>query len=131
MKYRAVLLLGALLASPAWSQETPSFDLKSDAVRNIVRTTAATQFATKLVEEKTPDPAEKTVHFVPPEKQPAKERSAPRPMPAPRDGFVSDLVTSLIEHELDKSLDHRGPTWESCESGVPAAQARVVALCEP
>ena len=133
MKIRAALLLGTLLASAAWSGETPTFDLKSDAVRNIVRTSAATQFAADLVVEKAQDAkTSKTVRFVPAEKAVKKERPAPHAAPAPWEGhgFLSALVDTVIDLELDNVLGNGGQILKSCTSGVPEAQARATALCE-
>jgi hypothetical protein len=72
-----LLLLAVLLAPPALTQETapplaasstsPHFDLRSDAIRKIIRDTASTQYAN--VQEPRPavaesEPAE--FHYVPP-----------------------------------------------------------------
>ena len=134
MKFHAFLLLAAVLASPAGSQETPTFDLKSESIRNIVRTTAATQFGmAKLVEDRAPESkATKTVRFVPAEKPVSKERPRPasQPMPEPRDGFVSAFLSTLIDYEMDRLLGDGGQVWARCKSGVPEAQARVTAVCE-
>jgi len=100
MNARALLAVGTLLALPAWSQETATFDLKSDSIRNIVRNTAATQY--RVVE---------------PVKEPRVERNpfasavilrsedtvleTPLPPPTRAEPRVSPLVTSIIDTLLD------------------------------
>jgi hypothetical protein len=136
MTFRALLLSGALLVSPAWSQETAGFDLRSEAIRDIVRATAATQFrAVEIQAEKAAAPkSAATVRFVPPEKPERTERAAPAP-PAPEsNGFLSAMfetvIGTVIEHELDSWLGKPVQLWSRCQSGVPEAQQRVTAVCE-
>jgi hypothetical protein len=108
MNPRAVLLIGAMLVSPAWSQE-PSFDLKSDAIKRIVQTTAATQYAPiQPPEEKPvePEPAS-TIKFVPPVKEePPVKRTAKPAAPAPQSHtFLSALVETLVDDALGTDED--------------------------
>jgi hypothetical protein len=108
MNSRALILFGALLASPAWTQE-PNFDLSSDSIKKIVRDTAATQSRPiELSEEK---PAERepveTVRYVPPEKPlpPPVERAAPRPVAAPQsDGIFSGFLEAVVETLVNEAL---------------------------
>lgn len=96
-------LLAALLVSPAWSQEPAGFDLKSDAIKKIVRDTAATQYAYVQIAEKAPRKSETApFKYVPPEK-PVPAREPPRQPPArsPRpDGFLSTAVDILVDELL-------------------------------
>lgn len=115
MKLRA--LIAALLVSPAWAQEMPTFDIKSESVKNIVRATAAAQSRTvRIVEEKAPkDPAK--IRFVPAEKVAPVERPAPRLPPEPRgDTFLSAFIDSLVEHELDRLLEEPVTVTTRCAS---------------
>jgi hypothetical protein len=136
MTFRALLLFGALLVSPAWSQETAGFDLKSEAIRGIVRATAATQFrALEIQAQKAPEPKTVTVRFVPPEKPEIAERAPPaRPLPPPSDGFLSAMfdavIGTVIDHQLDALFGKPVQVWSRCKSGVPEAQQRVTAVCE-
>ena len=117
MNSRAFLVVGALLVSPAWSQEpapqaavlTPqSFDRNSESIKKIVRDAAATQSApVQLTEEKPAkrDPA--TVIYVPPEK-PAPVSEPPRRLPdaSPRsDGFLSAVFETILDEVLDIEAD--------------------------
>src|SRR5436190_24296863 len=63
MNSRALLLVGAVLALPSWSQEpaasTPApahlvVDLSNESIKKIVRDTAATQSATVQISEEKP-----------------------------------------------------------------------------
>lgn len=104
-------LLAALLASPAWAQEPAptgsqtspqtalALDLRSDAVRKIIRDTAATQYAN--FHETVPEPAPSEPDefaYVPPEKSPedAAPRQDPAEPPAP-EGFVSKTISFVID----------------------------------
>lgn len=112
MNSRAYLLV-ALLVSPAWSAEPTveapeptvrSFDLRTDAVKKIVRDTAATQFSSLRVSDKPSVEAEPDEFvYVPPEEPPAPmpEPSRKLPAPAPRsDSFLSAIFETLIEEAL-------------------------------
>jgi hypothetical protein len=105
-------LLAVLLVSPAWAAEpaaeipvtpAPSFDLRSDVVKTILRKTAATQFSNVLVPDKVPVKAERAeVVFVPAEKPPEPVIETPRlPDAAPRShGFIPAVVDILIDEAL-------------------------------
>jgi hypothetical protein len=117
---RAWMLLAAALVSPAWSQEAvaphrvvpESFDLRSESLQKIVRDTVATQFApARLVEE--PPAKQKPA---PPESITFASASTPAPshqtsalhLPAParrRDGILSGLIDTLLDHDEDLDLD--------------------------
>ena len=123
-----MFLLCALLSSPAWSQETPTFDLKSDTVTNILRATAATQVSTPQVDEIRPSekkPA--TVRYVPPEKGVPVERPKPRipPMPKAADTILGSLVDVVVETAIDNALglDAAGhdDLWQGCRYVDPKA----------
>src|SRR4051812_29347227 len=100
MNSRALLLMAAFVTSPGWAQDA-SFDLHSQAVKNIVRAAAATQFATvKAVEEVKPTIVPKRSRF--PEdalvakKVPTKPPVPRRPPPRQKDTFLSAMVETLV-----------------------------------
>jgi len=127
MSFRALLLVSALLFAPAaWSQETaaPSFDLKSDTVRQIVRDAAATQY--RIVEPiKEPKPARESPFArkddPPLETSPLKVANRQKP-PAPnlQPGPLGSLVDVLIESALgiqdDPAADQRAAFLTLCQS---------------
>ena len=106
-------LLAALLVSPVWSQEpaaespkpsAPSFDLRSEAIKKIVRDNASTQFAYVQVVEKAPVKSQTAAFkYVPPEKPEAPVHEPPRQLPAesPQSGgFVSAMFDILVDELL-------------------------------
>jgi hypothetical protein len=125
------LLLVALLAAPAWSQEPApvapvaparAFDLGNDAVKKIVRATAATQFAVVYVsQDEAPAAPRKSepapVAYIPPVKTAAAPQYPTRlPDPAPRsDGFLSALIDTLLEDD-DMTYAELYDEWLSCQS---------------
>ena len=128
MNSRVLLLVGVMLASPAWSQEpatsTPApsalvVDLRSDSIKKIVRDTAATQFATIQLSNEKPDtrkPIEKIV-FVPSVAAPAPKYPTRLPDPAPRsNGILSTLIDTLLDVDDDPSLGGKYPIWLSCQA---------------
>jgi hypothetical protein len=137
MYTRALLVVGALLLTPAWSQEPASdasvvtprtFDLSNDAVKKILRHTAETQYAAvqlTKVEAAEAKPT-KTVQYVPPEK-PAVTRKEPPlrlPDPAPEEsgGLISAIVHTLVAEALDLGPDDISETntvsWLTCQSRI-------------
>jgi hypothetical protein len=122
MSPRLPLLVGLLAAVPGWSQEAPTFDLGSTAIKQIVRKTAATQFgetpaSVTPVAEPGDDP---TLEPIPvatwvPEKAPMPRPAKP---PPPPDGPISALVHMLIDEALgvDHSIDVTTPhdDWLRC-----------------
>jgi hypothetical protein len=101
----AALLVSPVL-TPVFSQETapaPAFDLRSDAIRQIIRETAATQFA--AVRESDPAPAESKADefvYIPPEpRAPVQEAkiNLPEP-PSGSDDFLSQVVSIVLEETL-------------------------------
>jgi hypothetical protein len=99
-------LFAALLVPPVMAQEpapAPAFDLRSDAIRQIIRETAATQFAD--VREAEPAASDtRTTEFVyePPEpRAPVQEAkiNLPEPTPGP-DGFLSQVLSIVIDEAL-------------------------------
>jgi hypothetical protein len=120
MNLRVVLLASSLAAVPAWSQETPAFDLGSAAIRRIVHATAATQYGElPPPEEPVAESKSYVVRFVPPEK-PEKETPPPRPAATPdrHDGPISALVDTLIDDWLgigpDDPFDVPYDDWLRC-----------------
>jgi hypothetical protein len=131
-----VLLLGALLVSPAWSQEpaTPSptvtpqsFDLGSDAVKKIVLATASSQSVPVQVSREAPVKRESVTEivYVPPELPPVVKEIAPPPVAAPEsDGFLSaafdiafeTLVDSMLGDETDDAMQKQYDTWRACHA---------------
>ena len=111
MNLRASLLV-ALIAGPAWCQ-TPgaepsapavtAFDLRSDAVRKIVRETAATQSAVvRIAPDKPARPESGEIEFVPAPKGPppvGKINLPPPPRPV-REGPLSSLFSLLVSELL-------------------------------
>ena len=121
MNPRALLLIGALLGTPAWA-DAPSFDLKSDAVKQIVRDTAATQFrAVEPVKEVTParEPYTRIVFLSP--KDAARERPPPprAPPPKPLSPFVSAVIDSLLDVEPGFAEESRDSFLQLCRSLDP------------
>ena|SRR5688500_8415944 len=98
-----ICLLATLLVSPAWSQESAGFDLRSAAIKKIVRDAAATQFAYVQIAEKPPVASEtEPFKYVPPEK-PAPTPEPPRQLPAkspPPDGFLASAFDILVDELL-------------------------------
>ena len=90
--------------APAWSQEPAAFDLKSDAIKNIVSATAATQFADVQIEDNAPVKTETAAFkYVSPEKPVAAAPDLPSKPPAqtPRsDSFVSAMFDILVDELL-------------------------------
>ena len=117
MKSRALVMV-ALLASPAWSQEpapentqpvVQHFDLRSESVQQIVRNTAASQYSNYQVADKAPASAEPAKFvYVPPEKPPAppSEHKVNLPERSPKsNGLLSSVVDILIDEALDNEQD--------------------------
>lgn len=124
MNARALLLLGALFATTAGSQE-PSFDVKSESVRNIVRTTAASQ-SVALPESSAArvrkEPAEKTVVYVPPEKPPlVRELPVQKPREVKLNPFLSAVIDTVADEALDVEPD---PGYEFEYEKLRACQQR-------
>jgi hypothetical protein len=131
-----VLMLSALLVSPAWSQEPEtsssvaaarSFDLRSDAVRKIVHATASSQSVPVQVSQGAPAKRESSpeIEYVPPEKPAVVKEIAPTPVAAPEsDGFLSavfdiafeTLVDSLLGDETDEAMQKQYDTWRACQA---------------
>jgi len=139
MKRHALLLIVALLGSPAWAQEPtpPTFDLSSESIRKIVHATAVTQSVALQFSQETKaesKPAVKTVVFVPPEKPPLMKDvpspRAPAPAPAPAlrsNGFlaaaVDTLVGTIVDTVLDDLVQEHATVWRPCQTraDVPTA----------
>ena len=106
MNSRVLLLLGALFAVPAWSQE-PVFDLHSDSIKKIVRDTATTQSALVRISNEKPaksDPIA-SIDLAPPVAKPPVKYPTRLPDPAPSTGWFSTLIDTLID-EKDAYLLH-------------------------
>lgn len=105
-------LIAALLASPAWSQEPAAnppapvaahFDVHSEAVRKIVRDTAASQYSTVRVSNEAPiaaAPLEANLDPVPVRESPDQ---APTPAPAP-ESQSSRLLSSMFGFLIAEAL---------------------------
>jgi hypothetical protein len=134
MKSRALFLVGALLASSAWTQEA-SFDLKSDAIRKIVRETAASQSRPVQLAEAQPvehkivlgtedlRPLETPINIPPP-------RNSAKPKPqGPVSALIDTIVDTVVEDAL--GLDDRQYTkWVACQSVVdPKPSLPPIAAC--
>jgi hypothetical protein len=136
MKSHALLFLGALLASSAWAQE-PSFDLKDDAIRKIVRDIAASQSvpvqlaAAKPIERKLVldaedlHPVERPINLPPPPHNPAPKSQGP----------VSALIETLIDSALgldeEPTAEERYDEWLYCQQAGDdlLSTAQRVATC--
>jgi hypothetical protein len=114
-----ILVLAALLSSPGLAQEAESvsmpapvenasppaarFDLHDEAIRKVVRDTAATQYANVRETERSPPestPAEFV--YVPPEPRPQVQETKinlPEPTPA-SDGFLSQVISIVLDETL-------------------------------
>jgi hypothetical protein len=128
MLSRAWMLLAAALVSPAWSQEAaapqkvtpPAFDMHSASIQQIVRNTAATQYApTQLVEEEQPPRRQPAVVEDPDPLPvtPASSPAAPAPvLPSLWDGALSSLVDSLLgtDEDEDLALEAQYKAWNFC-----------------
>jgi hypothetical protein len=117
---RAWMLLAAALVSPAWSQETASIDLHSASVRQIVRDTAATQYAPVLTAEEVPPPRKPATledeEAAPIESPPTLRApgSAPAP-PAPRwFRILFEAANELLEPDEDLESEARYRAWNFC-----------------
>lgn len=129
MYTRALLVVGAFLALPAWSQEQ-SLDLSSDSVRKIIRDTAATQYAAPQLNEAkpvAPQPrTEKVVRYVPPEKPPTKQTAKLNlpAMPAPlQNSFISAVIDTLVSEALgtdsyNDPVEMNTVSWLTCQSAI-------------
>ena len=122
MNSRTILMI-ALLATPAWSQEPAApapvlaatrLDLQSDAVRKIVRDTAATQYSDARASNEGAVRTEPAAYvFVPPDdlsevpvREAPKQQSAPEPAPASKGNtFLSSVFEILIDEALDREED--------------------------
>jgi len=128
---RAWILLAAALVSPAWSQEaaavppkvTPqSFDLRSASIQQLVRETAATQYAPTLVVEEEPSqqkPASLASMNIESTEDPAPVRSAPATTPAPPPAprwfkILFGAVEGILEPDEDHEFDARYAAWNAC-----------------
>ena len=131
MNTRAMLVVGAVLALPAWSQE-PVLDLSAETIRKIARETAATQYAepqlteARRIETKPETPPEKVVRYVPPEKPSAKQvakLNLPAMPPALQGGFVSALIDTLVSEALgtdsyNDPVETNTVSWLTCQSAI-------------
>jgi hypothetical protein len=129
MNPRGWLVVGALMALPAWSQQ-PSLDLNSDTVKKIIRDTAATQYAAPQLAEMKPaghqPMTEKVVRYVPPERSP--ERSPAKlnlpALPAPlQSSFMSALIDTLVSEALgtdsyDNPVETNTVSWLTCQAAI-------------
>jgi hypothetical protein len=133
MDVRLLMLFGALVAAPGWSQEAsrqspaprPAFDLTSPEVRKALRDAAATQIGQYTLAPAPAEPAEDiSVEFTPPEPAPAVvEHTVPLPAtPALADGILSSVVGIVFDELFDEligdsvdeplELDNR---WLKCQ----------------
>jgi hypothetical protein len=119
MNWRIVCLVNALLAAPAWSQQT-TFDLASESVKRIIRATAATQFGEfRLAEE---PPVVRGPAVVDDAGLRIEEKPPPKPVPvkpaSQRQGPVSALIDALLEAESDISATPEYHEWLRCHLRV-------------
>ena len=123
MKSRALLVLAALLAAPAWSQE---FDLHSESITKIVRNVAESQsVAVQLSEEKpvARDPFA-DIEYVPLTHAPPVQPAAPQPAASRSSKFLSALTEILVDEVVDSVLDaatddsyqEQSQHWVHCET---------------
>lgn len=122
MKIRASLLLGALLVSRVWA-DAPNFDLKSEAITNIVRHTAATQFrpVEPVTQEKRRREPFTQIVFTSPrdtglEKPPERPRAPP---PKPLSPLLSAVLDTLLGIEPDFAAEARDSYLQLCRSLDP------------
>jgi hypothetical protein len=141
MNSRVLLLVGALLASTAWSQQpvtnTPPHAplvvaLSNDSIKKIVRDTAATQSATVQLSNEKPVARKPlaNIEFVPAVKAPPLKYPTRLPEPAPRStGFLSALVDTLLDVDDDPSLGGKYPLWLSCQARDDLKSAKQQDAC--
>ncbi|HTU67413.1 MAG TPA: hypothetical protein VMF52_15805 [Steroidobacteraceae bacterium] len=99
------LFVGVLLASPAWCQE-PSFDIKSESVRNIVRATAATQSrAIEPIPEANVEHDTKVIADVVFDEKLPEKPAAPQPPGFTRARHKHDFLSEVLDTILDDVLD--------------------------
>jgi hypothetical protein len=134
MKSRALFLVGALLASSAWAQES-TFDLKSDAIRKIVNETAASQ--SRPVQLSKAKPVERRIVLDTEDLRPLEtpiKIAAPRQSAKPRpQGPVSALVDAVVDSVVDDALgldDTQYTKWVACQSVTdPEPSLPPIAAC--
>jgi hypothetical protein len=131
MVSRTWLVFAALFASSAWAQDAkPSFDLRGDTMKKIVRATAASQagviqtLAESPVRHEPAAVASATVKFVTEQTLPAPVRrfatpQTPTPAP-PSGGLLGDILNELVEAWLDDGYSSLTPSqyddlWLSCQ----------------
>jgi len=124
MNPRALLILAALLAAPAWPQ-APSFDLKGDALKKIVHDIASSQSVPVQLSQDLPAKRDSapTIRFVPPEKPAVAKPAAPPPArsssPAP-DGIlgvvVDTFIDSLLDVQHDEVTQEQYEAWRACQA---------------
>ncbi len=103
MNPRVCLLAALFVSSAAWAQEPErAFDLRSDAVRKIVRETAAAQMPIVQVAESETVKAEPKFTYEPPEKPPeVRETPVRLPDPAPKsDGLFAAVIDIAVDELL-------------------------------
>jgi len=124
MLLRAVILAGALLASPAWTQEpAPTFDLRSDTIKQIVRDTAATQFRAvePVREEKSRREPFTRIVFTSPRDAAREQPPAPprAPPPKPLSPLLSAVIDSLLDVEPGFAEEARDSYLQLCRALDP------------
>ena len=129
MKSRALWLLGVLLATSTWSQEsattapalTPaSFDRNSDSIKKIVRSIASSQSVPIQLSEEAPAKHEPdaTFKYVPPvdAEPPAKSPTPRLPAATPQaTGPISSLIETLLDIEPDDGTGRFYNDWLVCQ----------------
>lgn len=135
MNARPLLMLGALLVSPAWAQEF-SFDLHSEPVKNIVRATAATQYAAvqpvkDLQVKREPVMADIFKSDERLDEKPALKRAVPRHAPVRTiQGPVSALVSTLLDIQNYELPGEEFNVWHACpQAGDPNTAGPGYAMC--
>ena len=123
MNPRVLLLIGSLLGSAAWAQSPGSFDLSSNAIKEIVHARAAAQSVAVQESQKATTRKEtgsKTVVFVPPEKPPRMRNLPTLTPPAPKlspllSAVVDIAVDELLNIEPDPVYDFAYEKWRNCQ----------------
>lgn len=129
---RALLVVGSLLASPAWAQDH-SFDFNGDAVRKIVRNTAASQYA----EVRPLKPAEprqallidlrKNLRL---DEKPALKRPTARSTPIPTlSAPLSALVDILVDVNNFTTPKMEYTEWRHCQRAGDTSNTPSLFMC--
>jgi hypothetical protein len=140
---RAIPLLCLVFSLPVSAQQpvaasgslaSRAFDPGSDAIKKIVRDSAATQSSlAHLSDSPLVQPAAICrIDLSVPLKIAAVKQSAPnRPAAPPDDDFLSALIGTLIEVGLDNLFEEKPQVWRACKPAGGETTAQISVMCPP